>query len=124
MKFLRPEDHLHHQVITYARLKYPALKFHHSPLEGKRSDFERFLFWYLGSDAGFLDLIFPEIALAIECKIAPNKPTPAQKEWIAYFQKIGWRVEVCYSYAQAVRVLDERCVEKFITTQVKTLFES
>lgn len=121
MKFLRPEDIMHHQIIQYVRLQYPGLKFHHSPLEGRRTDFERFLFWYLGSDAGFVDLIFPEITLALEIKVKPNRPSPAQKEWIAYFEKIGWKAVVVFSYVEAVGIIDQRCAMMNFQ-KAKTLF--
>ena len=104
-KYVGPEDHLQHQVITWLAWQYPKLKYHHSPNEGKRSKFEQFKFKYLGSDSGFPDLIFPEIHLVIELKIKPNKPTPAQREWLDYFRSIRWTAEVCYSFDEAIGVI-------------------
>lgn len=104
-KYLGPEDHLQHQVVEWLRYQYPKLRYHHSPNEGKRSKFEQFKYKYLGSDSGFPDLIFPEIHLAIELKVKPNKPTAHQLEWLEYFKSIGWTAEVCYSYEEAVALI-------------------
>jgi hypothetical protein len=107
IKYAGPEDHLQHQLVTWLKLQYPKLKYHHSPNEGKRSPFERFKYQYLGSDSGFPDLIFPSLHLVIELKIKPNRPTPAQEEWLDYFMAIGWRSEVCYSFEEAQKILTE-----------------
>jgi hypothetical protein len=103
-KFLGPEDHLQHQVITWLKYQHPKIKYHHSPNEGKRSDFEKFKYSYLGSDSGFPDLIIPEKKLVIELKIKPNRPSVAQLEWLAYFKMIGWRAEVCYSFEETIKL--------------------
>ncbi len=108
IKYLSKEDHLQHQVITWLQWQYPLLRYHHSPDAGKRTKFEQFKYKYLGSDSGFLDLIFPELLLIIELKIKPNKPTPAQIEWIEYFKTIGWQAEVCYSFEAAQSMIKER----------------
>lgn len=104
-KFLGAEDHLHHQVIMWLKYQYPKLKYHHSPNEGKRSEFERFKYDYLGSDEGFPDLIIPAKKLVIELKVKPNKPSKAQVEWLAYFKQIGWRAEVCYNFEEAQQLI-------------------
>ena len=49
-KYLGPDDHLQHQVITWLRYQHPKLRYHHSPNEGRRTPFEQFKFKYLGSD--------------------------------------------------------------------------
>ena len=67
--YLGKEDHLQHQIITWLRLQHPKIVFHHSPNEGRRTPFEQFKYKYLGSDAGFPDLIFPALKVAIELKI-------------------------------------------------------
>lgn len=105
-KFLGPEDHLHHQVITWLQYQYPKLKYHHSPNEGKRSEFERFKYDYLGSDEGFPDLIIPGITLAIELKVKPNRPSKAQLEWLDYFKSIGWKAQVCYCFEQTTKIIN------------------
>lgn len=105
VKYMTKEDHLQHHVVTWVRLQHPAIKFHHSPNEGKRSKFEQFKYKFLGSDSGFPDLVFPELRLVIELKVKPNKPTPAQSSWLNYFDSIGWVAVVCYSYDEAVSII-------------------
>lgn len=107
-KYLGPEDHLQHQLITWLGFQYPDLWFHHSPNEGRRTPFEQFKFKYLGSDSGFPDLIFPSIYLVIELKIKPNKPTDAQNEWLEYFRKQRWRAEVVFDFETGKRIITER----------------
>jgi len=111
-KYLGPEDHLQHQIITWLQYQYPKLKYHHSPNEGKRSKFEQFKYKYLGSDSGFPDLIFPSLELVMELKVKPNKPSATQDDWLYFFGSIGWTAAVCYSFEEArsviVRVVHER----------------
>jgi len=108
IKFLSPEDHLQHQVIVWLGYQHPELRYHHSPDAGKRTPFERFKYNYLGSDAGFLDLCFPSMLLAIELKVKPNKPTPAQLEWIAYLNENGWTAVVCYTFDETIKVITDQ----------------
>lgn len=105
--FLGPEDHLHHAVITWVGLAYPKLKYHHSPLEGRRTPFEQYKMKYLGTDEGFIDLIFPGIQLVIELKIWPRKPTAAQQAWLDYFKSLGWTTAVCYEFDGAKNTIIE-----------------
>lgn len=107
LDYMGPEDHLQHQVITWLKFQHPKLRYHHSPNEGKRTPFEQFKFKYLGSDAGFPDLIFPELELVIELKVKPNRPTPAQREWLDFFRSIGWTAEVCYTFDEAITVIND-----------------
>ncbi len=107
LKHMGPEDHLQHQVVTWCKIQYPRIKYHHSPDSSRRTVFEQFKYKFLGSDAGYPDLTFPELNLAIELKIKPNKPTPAQLEWLDYFKSIGWRSEVCYSFDETVKLIKE-----------------
>lgn len=102
-----PEDHFQHSVIVWIQLQYPNLRYHHSPNEGRRTPFEQFRFKYLGSDAGFPDLLFVSLRLVIELKIKPNRPTPDQLYWLEYFKSIGWRAEVCYTFEEVKKVIEE-----------------
>lgn len=43
--------------------------------------------------------------LFIEMKVKPNKPTPAQQEWIERLRKKSYCVAVCYSWLEAVEVI-------------------
>jgi len=116
-RHLGPEDHLQHQVITWLKYQHPLLRYHHSPNEGKRSSFEKFKYQYLGSDSGFPDLIIPELMLAIELKVKPNKPSKTQLEWLAYFTKIGWEAAVCYDFEQTQNLIE--CTSKCIAEAKK-----
>lgn len=84
-KYLKPEDHLHIQVCRYIRLQYPGATIHHSPNEGKRSPFERYLFKVLEVSAGFPDLliIYRKKVIAIELKAGKNKPTDNQTRFLS-----------------------------------------
>lgn len=111
LKYLRAEDKLQHEFIKYCGLQYPWLRYHHSPNEGNRSEFERFLYNYLGSDSGFPDLIFPGILLVIELKVKPGRVSENQDVWLEYFRRIGWQASVCWSFDEARGVLDSRVKE-------------
>lgn len=104
-KYLTPEDHFQHQVITWLQFQYPGLRYHHSPNEGKRTVFEQFKYKYLGSDSGFPDLQFPSLLLVIELKIKPNRPTKNQLDWLEYFKRIGWQTAVCYTFEEVTNVI-------------------
>jgi hypothetical protein len=58
-----------------------------------------------GVKAGVPDIIFPVRRLVIEMKYGNNKPTREQKEWLEYFEYIGWRVVVCYSWQEAAKAI-------------------
>ena len=45
--------------------------------------------------------------LAIELKIAPNKPTEKQMEWLTNLRVKGWYTCVCYSIGDVIKVVDE-----------------
>jgi hypothetical protein len=45
--------------------------------------------------------------LFIEMKVKPNKPTEAQRDWLEDLERQGYRCEVCYSAAEARRVITE-----------------
>jgi hypothetical protein len=40
-------------------------------------------------------------------KDGKNKPTDNQKKWLAMFEAASWRVEICYSFDEAVAVLKD-----------------
>lgn len=107
-KFLGPEDHFQKKVIDLMRWQYKGVKYHHSPNEGKRSPFERFKFSWLGGDSGFPDIIIPKWLLVMELKCGDNKPSPAQWEWIDYFNGIGWDADVYYTMDAVEKVLKRK----------------
>lgn len=106
-KYLRPEDHLHFQVVEYLRYQYPQATFHHSPMEGRRSPFERYLLKKLGAKRGFIDIIiFDNGGLAMELKIKPNKPSEGQVWWLERLGKLGFKKAVCYTFEEAKVCID------------------
>jgi hypothetical protein len=120
-KWLTKEDHLQHQVISWMKWQYPAVRFHHSPNEGKRSPFEQYKFKFLGSDSGFPDLFFPSIYLVMELKIKPNKPSDAQQAWLDHFNELPeWKAVVCYSFEEAAAVIASRVKEQLLIRQYVT----
>jgi hypothetical protein len=59
-----------------------------------------------GRRVGVLDIWWPLRrgswpGLVIEMKIAPNKPTKEQRDWIDHLREEGWSVEVAYSADEA-----------------------
>ena len=63
-----------------------------------------------GVKAGVPDLMLPVArnnyhGLFIEMKVEPNKPTPAQIEWISKLQVEGYFCCVAYSWMDAVEIL-------------------
>lgn len=45
--------------------------------------------------------------LKIEMKAGKNKMTPEQKEYFERFQKHGYKTAVCYSFDEAIKVVEE-----------------
>ena len=135
-KFLGPEDHLHIQVVQYLQLQYPDVFFIHTPNEGKRTKFEQYKFKILGGTPGVPDIMIYKfrydvkieqgvmpgttddipnfllshydinVGLAIELKIKPNKPTPAQLECLHQLEKAGWKTHVIYDFDDAKEIID------------------
>ncbi len=104
-------------VFQWAKLReeqYPALKMMFAvPNAGKRSPGVAAYYLAEGLKSGVPDIIlpvayqYPYNGLVIEMKDGKNKPTDNQKKWLAMFEAAGWRVEICYSYDEAVAVLKD-----------------
>ena len=110
-KYLKPEDHLHIQVMGYIKLQYPKAIPHHSPNEGKRTKFEQYLLKMLGVSSGFPDIFIPEprgtrCGLFVELKAGKNKPTENQTKWLNYLSKNNYYAVVCYSFDEARGIID------------------
>ncbi len=106
LELMGPEDHLQHQIVTWMDLVHPKIKYHHSPDAGKRTFFEQYKYSYLGGAAGYPDLTFFAIKLILECKAPGQYASKEQKEWLAYFDKLGWRVEVVRDYDEATAIIN------------------
>ena len=71
-----------------------------SASEGQRSKMS-------GQAKGFPDFINCMQRCAIELKVGDNKLRPDQKIWLLHFQKIGWKVQVIYTFQDFKKVVEE-----------------
>lgn len=111
-KYLGKEDHLQHAVMQYLKAQYAGTLAIHVPNEGKRSPFVQYKFKYLGGMPGIPDVIVfkqtPSYAgLAIELKVAPNKPTKNQLEFLDLLSDSGWYATWVNSFDQAKNIIDQ-----------------
>lgn len=110
-KYLKPEDVLQINVCKYVRYAYPFAVIHHSPNEGKRSKFERYLIGLLGVNPGFPDLIIlddDKRILFLELKAKKgNKVQSSQKWWNSTLLKFGFNSEICFGFDEAKEVIDD-----------------
>ena len=110
-RFLKPEDHLQYQVCQYITLQYPDVRYYHTPNEGKRSAFERFLISILGVKSGVPDLVVPVArhgyhGLYLELKTGTKKPTLNQKNWLSYLRDQGYRATWLNDFDKIRELLD------------------
>lgn len=108
-RMLRPEDRLHSNVCDYILYKYPGAVIHHSPNEGKRTAFERYLIKVLHVSAGFPDLLvfYKGKIIAIELKAGKNIMTPNQRKWVALLDAY-FPTRCCVGFDDAARFIDEQ----------------
>lgn len=110
-RYLKPEDHLQINVCRYVAYAYPLAVVHHSPNEGKRTKFERYLIGLLGVKSGFPDLIIiapDKKILFIELKAKMgNKVQPSQKWWNSTLLKFGFEAHVCFGFDEAKEMIDD-----------------
>lgn len=106
-KRLRPEDKLHANVCQYILFKYPSAKIHHSPNEGKRSAFERYMLKVLHVSSGWPDLIvvYNDKIIAIELKEGKNKATANQEAWLMILSQF-FPVGCCVGFDEATKFID------------------
>jgi hypothetical protein len=91
-------------IVPELRLMY------HIPNEGKRSKSGGEILKAAGLRAGVPDICLPVArmgynALYIEMKFGDNKPTKAQREYMAALEAAGAKVTVCYSAETAREVI-------------------
>ena len=65
-----------------------------------------------GVKAGVSDIYLPYPAqgyhgLFVEMKVKPNKPTPAQCQWLDWFNSQGYLAKVAYGFDEAKEILCE-----------------
>ena len=101
-------------VITYCAFQAWRLpnadRIYHIPNEGKRSVTEAARLKAEGLKPGVSDLCLPVPlngyhGMYIEMKRPDhkNKPTKYQKDWLDYFNSVGYKAVVCYGYEDAVK---------------------
>jgi len=106
---LRPEDRLHANVCDYILFKYPGAKIHHSPNEGKRTAFERYLLKVLHVSSGFPDLLvfYKGVVIAIELKAGKNTLTTNQRNWLLLLHQY-FPAACCRDFDEATRFIDSQ----------------
>ncbi len=114
-EYLGPEDHVQIDIMKYVALVYPEAVCHHSPNEGKRSKFERFLMKLMGVKRGFPDLqiFYPPKSLVIVLEIKTedrNRKTAAtqdQLDWINTLNACGIPAKVTFGFEESRQFIDE-----------------
>lgn len=99
----------------YVGYKYPKVLYHHSPNEGDRKGFAKWLIELFTirsiPDCMFYTPKFKEngigsCGLAIELKYGSNKCSPKQEEVLEELAENGWSTYVCYDLSSAMTVLN------------------
>lgn len=111
---MNQEHHAQAAVMLWAKVnerQFPELKWLHAiPNGGHRNIKVAQKLKAEGVKAGVPDLCLPVprqgfSGLYIEMKIAPNKPTPNQIEWLEGLRQNGFKAIVCYGSNQAIAAL-------------------
>lgn len=96
------------------QVKYPHFDklWWHTPNGGYRDAREGAKFKRMGTKAGVPDisLMFPSKSLHglfIELKRGANKLTKSQEVMIKHLREAGYRVEICYSWEEAIKAVDD-----------------
>jgi hypothetical protein len=109
-QFLKPEDHLHIAVCRYITAEYSGIKIHHSPNEGKRTPFQRWLISMLRVSSGFPDLllIYKNKMIIVELKTDTGTATASQKEWITLLKESGVPSAICKGFDKTKLFIDDQ----------------
>ncbi len=114
----RSEDTEQIQVVEWAMWntgRYPELRLlHHCPNGGSRHAAEAGKLKAMGVKAGIPDLCLPIArgaynGLYIEMKYGRNTLSEHQKDMLRLLAGEGHYCAVCYSYAQAVKIIEHYC---------------
>ena len=113
---LRSEDTEHINVIAWAdwnEVRYPELRWlHHIPNGGSRNKAEAVKLKQMGVRSGVADLFLPCArgmyhGLYLEMKYGDGRLQETQREFLRDMKEGDYYVAVCYSAAQAVKVIEE-----------------
>lgn len=104
---MRPEDRLHSSVCEYILFKYKGAVIHHSPNEGKRTKWERYLMRVLHVSSGFPDLLifYKGKMLALELKAGNNRLTTNQSRWLMLLNQY-FPAACCNGFDEATHFID------------------
>jgi len=87
-------------------MQRPTILYYATPNGGKRSIKTAKRLKDEGVKAGVPDLCFPTLHLYIEMKSPKGILSEAQKQWIFDLQLAGYKVAVCYSAEEAIKVVE------------------
>ena len=115
-KYIKGETALHIAVCEYVSYQYPEVLIHHSPNEGKRSPFERYLIKRMNVSSGFPDLMFVGKGkiLFLELKYGNNIPSESQMKWLSEL----WDYENVYSDVCSAIAWSFESAKKIIDTVI------
>jgi len=110
-KYLTKENKFQRAVAQWLNMQHGELLWWHTPNEGKRSTFERWLAKVLGIRAGVSDIIIVHQnavynGIAMELKVGNNKPTQAQQDFLQHAKRQGFYTCVCYDLQQVMQVVN------------------
>ena len=106
------ESKLQISCVTWFRMQYPSLVMWSVPNGGKRSVVTATILKREGALAGVADLFlrYPSKTyhgLFIEMKIGNGVQSDSQKDFEKQCKKFGYKYEVCYSFDQFVKIINE-----------------
>ena len=117
-KYITPEGHLQIFVSQYVKFKYPDVLCHHSPNEGKRGTFARWMLdLFIVKSVPDLMIYKPAFVdikdgtqhcygLAIELKIKGGKLSDRQRECLEQLRSEGWMTYTLFTFDCAKKVID------------------
>ena len=99
-------------AINVIKHLWPRCTVIHVENEGKKSEQDGSIAKKMGKKSGVPDiLIFNKNShfngLGIELKVWPNKPTPAQVDFMKDLEGCGWLCEVCYGLDEVQKIVKE-----------------
>ena len=104
-----PEDNL--QMVCASFLDYSNVLWCHVANERQTSKIAGLRLKKKGVKSGVPDILIFEpnkeySGLAVELKVAPNKPTDNQKKWLKDLSNKNWRTEICYNFSEFENVVN------------------
>lgn len=106
------EHKLQCACVRWLRLQYPNILCFAIPNGGARSALTGAMLKAEGVVAGVPDLMIAvpngkHAGLFVEMKVKPNRPSREQKEIISKLEDAGYKVEICYTFDEFVKIVNE-----------------